>query len=129
MKELPNADDQLNVSKIDSEVIRNYDIFIRFIHVLYTFLQYHHRKYDFLIIFQPVLLNNTSKAKVEVLFFNRATKVGSLAILKLMDVYLKKNNGFNVRVDAQDRTLDGRLSKEEQVLICYQLDNVTLIPC
>ena len=73
-----------------------------------------------------MLLNNTSKAKVEVLFFNRATKVGSLAILKLMDVYLKTKNDFNVRVDSQDRTLDGRLSKEEQVVIYYQLNNFTL---
>ena len=67
-------------------------------------------------LFQPILLNNTSKAKSEILFFNRATKVGSLAMIKLLYVYLDKKNGFEVRVDPQDRATDGKLSKEEQVM-------------
>lgn len=64
-------------------------------------------------LFQPILLNNTIKATSEVLYFNRATKVGSLAFTKLLYVYLYKRNGFKVRFDSH---YDGKLSKEEQVL-------------
>ena len=67
-------------------------------------------------LFQPILLNNTVKAESEVLYFNRATKVGSLALTKLLYVYLDKKNGFKVRFDSQDKAADGKLSKEEQVL-------------
>ena len=56
------------------------------------------------------------KAESEVLYFNRATKVGSLALTKLLYVYLDKKNGFKVRFDSQDKAADGKLSTEEQVL-------------
>ena len=69
-----------------------------------------------LYLFQPILLNNTIKATSEVLYFNRATKVGSLALTKLLYVYLDKKNGFKVRFDSQDKAADGKLSLEEQVL-------------
>ena len=50
-------------------------------------------------LFQPILLNNTIKATSEVLYFNRATKVGSLAFTKLLYVYLYKKNGFKVHFE------------------------------
>ena len=72
---------------------------------------------------QPILLNNTIKATSEVLYFNRATKVGSLAFTKLLYVYLHKKNGFKVHFDSH---YDGKLSKEEQVLYLnfFSKDNV-----
>ena len=74
-------------------------------------------------LFQPILLNNTIKATSEVLYFNRATKVGSLAFTKLLYVYLHKKNGFKVHFDSH---YDGKLSKEEQVLYLniFSTDNV-----
>ena len=65
--------------------------------------------------FQLILLNNTSKTKKEVLFFNRAAKVGSVSIIRLLEAFLSKKNSFNIQIDAEDRANDGKLTKKEQV--------------
>ena len=49
------------------------------------------------------------------MFFNRAAKVGSVSIIKLLEVFLSKKNSFGIEIDAQDRANDGKLSKKEQV--------------
>ena len=64
--------------------------------------------------------------KKEILFFNRAAKVGSVSIIKLLEVFLSKKNSFDIRIDPQDKAHDGKLTKKEQVrasFLCFLKDN------
>ena len=49
------------------------------------------------------------------MFFNRAAKVGSVSIIRLLEAFLSKKNSFNIQIDAEDRANDGKLTKKEQV--------------
>ena len=53
--------------------------------------------------------------KKELLFFNRAAKVGSVSIIKLLEMYLSKQNDFAIKIDPEDTANNGKLSKKEQV--------------
>ena len=55
------------------------------------------------------------KIKNKILFFNRAAKVGSVSIIKLLEIFLSKKNGFAIKIDAEDSANNGKLSKKAQV--------------
>ena len=58
------------------------------------------------------------------MFFNRAAKVGSVSIIKLLEMYLSKQNDFAIKIDSEDTANNGKLSKKEQVtwyFVLYQL--------
>ena len=58
------------------------------------------------------------------MFFNRAAKVGSVSIIKLLEMNLSKQNDFAIKIDPEDTANNGKLSKKEQVtwyFVLYQL--------
>lgn len=66
-------------------------------------------------------LNNTKRAKKNVLFFNRVPKVGSQTFMELMR-RLSLRNGFSFNKDRIQRVETIRLAPIEQVIIWYSIN-------
>ncbi|KAI5716469.1 hypothetical protein M8J76_006958 [Diaphorina citri] len=64
----------------------------------------------------PLSLNNTARARHEVLFFNRVPKVGSQTFMELMR-HLSVRNGFGFHRDHIQRVETIRLPRHEQKLL------------
>ncbi|XP_056635120.1 heparan sulfate 2-O-sulfotransferase pipe isoform X2 [Diorhabda carinulata] len=65
---------------------------------------------------QPALLNNTRKAEVDLIFFNRVPKVGSQTLMELMR-RLSIRNDFGFHQDMVQRVETIRLSPEDQAIL------------
>ena len=80
-----------------------------------------------MFIFQPLELNNTRKAKKEILFFNRVPKVGSQTAMELMRALALKNN-FHYHKDRTQKVETIKLTNNEEVitlLLIYALPGLT----
>ncbi|XP_008483237.1 heparan sulfate 2-O-sulfotransferase pipe [Diaphorina citri] len=64
----------------------------------------------------PLSLNNTARARHEVLFFNRVPKVGSQTFMELMR-HLSVRNGFGFHRDHIQRVETIRLPRHEQSIL------------
>ncbi|CAH1105080.1 unnamed protein product [Psylliodes chrysocephalus] len=65
---------------------------------------------------EPSLLNNTKKAKINLIFFNRVPKVGSQTLMELMRRLSMRNN-FGFHQDRVQRVETIRLSPEDQAIL------------
>ncbi|XP_074035152.1 heparan sulfate 2-O-sulfotransferase pipe isoform X1 [Leptinotarsa decemlineata] len=65
---------------------------------------------------QPIRLNNTRKAKRNIIFFNRVPKVGSQTLMELLR-RLSIRNGFGFHQDRVQRVETIRLSPEDQAAL------------
>ena len=71
--------------------------------------------YFVIFALQPLELNNTRKAKKEILFFNRVPKVGSQTTMELMRALATKNN-FHYHKDRTQKVETIKLTYNEEVI-------------
>ena len=83
-----------------------------------------------MFILQPLELNNTRKAKREILFFNRVPKVGSQTTMELMRALAIKNN-FHYHKDRTQKVETIKLTYNEEVIVTVlmSLINICVIIC
>ncbi|XP_055387136.1 uncharacterized protein LOC129615793, partial [Condylostylus longicornis] len=67
-------------------------------------------------------VNNTKKAEIETIFFNRVAKAGSESMLELLK-YLSKENKFKMKSNPPRKTISRQMGREEQLEIAnYIID-------
>ena len=76
--------------------------------------EYNNLNKSFFFQLDPMELNNTRKAKKDILFFNRVPKVGSQTTMELMKSLSIKNN-FHYHKDRTQKVETIKLTKNEEV--------------